>query len=1255
MTQHTRTTSWIKSFFGGEPEPESHDDAGNASDVSSLSSALDQDEEATPSSSSRSRRKARLKADKDPNILQRAAKSAQHYGASLFEHQHSEDSMPTPAVAIPGPHNGASAHPAPLTSTTHASSSPPSLNSLPSTSPIAPSSSSPRPSSRHSISFKGVGATLSTIHSRYSMRRQASQTFKEMQDKQGKQTLPEPQRPLPTTEPRRSVSVDQAFDSSPKQPLRPSLEHTLSESHITQTPPDAPSPPPTSAPPLLVMPKSLEGGQLMLKVTHKKVMQRVIRLDADRGQILWASKKGNRINLETVREVRIGASGASFRTSLNISAAHEPRWISIIYQQGAAYKALHLIALSDESLAQWRDALERLQGLRRQLFGSVTGHAAGLGLDVADLQSTKNDVWLRQHWKTADSSADERLDPDEVVRLCRRLGIESSRKDLKERFSQADWRKRGYLDFEDFQLFVRLLKRRTEVEDLFALWADTEIGTSSEQFQARSEDARAPPSACIPQPAMSLDAFRRFLAQEQQDPIAATAEAVFVKYSSKLHGLLLLDGFTSFLQSADNFIVKDAVMVLPSGSQTGASEQAANAFPSRQARATADTAEALLAAEAQAQHMSDDKKFRVAPQDMRRPLSEYFISSSHNTYLVGGQWKGDSTVEGYIRALQHGARSVELDCWDGPHGQPQITHGRTLTSRVAFLDVITAIARYAFVTSPYPLILSLEIHNDVPQQTVMAGMLRDVLGDALLTEKLPDEALHGLCSGGVVTKPAIPAGALPSPEDLRGKILVKAKNILISSSASGERASLEADADVDQEAFIFERQTSGTSTTSNAETTGSESDGFLANAKGLVRSVTRGKRGHGSGDTSTRGGEGLIGAGLLSPSGSSSSSSATSSTGVAKSDHHVKSKKVLFSPELASLLVYTIGVKHRGINKKETYAPEHMISLSERTAFKYVRDRWNREDLIKHNRSHLTRVYPSMSSIARLHASANYLPHHIWAVGCQLVALNWQTIDLGFALNQAMFNRNAGTGYVLKPTALRVKAPASAKEGGNVRCQLEIEVVSAQQLPRFRDVVRDKESTDGDVLDPFITVSLFTPESWGRQDQVQQQEAGGATGLAVVPSSSPIPSTSATSRPFRQSTHVVRGNGFNPIWNSTLRFGIQVPVPWSVPGSEDDVHKNTQGLLDLAFLRFEVCDDTSQSPPSSSSDSSADQSTPNSTQDSSSSSSSSASSSSSQVLATYTISVGALQMGYRHLPLYDGQLQQYPFSTLFVRSRLRAR
>jgi phosphatidylinositol phospholipase C, delta len=96
--------------------------------------------------------------------------------------------------------------------------------------------------------------------------------------------------------------------------------------------------------------------------------------------------------------------------------------------------------------------------------------------------------------------------------------------------------------------------------------------------------------------------------------------------------------------------------------------------------------------------------------------------------------------------------------------------------------------------------------------------------------------------------------------------------------------------------------------------------------------------------------------------------------------------KVRMSMSLVMLLVYTVGVKCRGINKKEHYAPEHMFSLSESTANKMFK-RDGMLDLIKHNRTHLVRLYPKGTRVS----STNYEPHRYWSAGIQLVALNWQT------------------------------------------------------------------------------------------------------------------------------------------------------------------------------------------------------------------------------------------------------------------------
>ena len=73
-----------------------------------------------------------------------------------------------------------------------------------------------------------------------------------------------------------------------------------------------------------------------------------------------------------------------------------------------------------------------------------------------------------------------------------------------------------------------------------------------------------------------------------------------------------------------------------------------------------------------------------------------------------------------------------------------------------------AINRYAFETSPYPVILSLETHCHIPQQQKMAEYMKTILGDKIAVP--------------LVFAPDQPK-VCPSPEDLKHKILIKGKRL----------------------------------------------------------------------------------------------------------------------------------------------------------------------------------------------------------------------------------------------------------------------------------------------------------------------------------------------------------------------------------------------------------------------------------------------------------------------------------------------
>jgi len=181
---------------------------------------------------------------------------------------------------------------------------------------------------------------------------------------------------------------------------------------------------------------------------------------------------------------------------------------------------------------------------------------------------------------------------------------------------------------------------------------------------------------------------------------------------------------------------------------------------------------------------------RFAPLDEDLPLSDYLISSSHNTYLLADQLSGSCGIVAYVNAYRQGFRCVEVDAHDGRRG-PCITHGNTLTERLSFEEFVKVTKEHAFRKSHHPLIISLENHCSPSQEAVMARCMRDVWGDENIfrssadrLEKLP--TLRELRRKYILKAKVIPGVTHPELAQLIFLMSTSAKSSSSSSSSSSE-------------------------------------------------------------------------------------------------------------------------------------------------------------------------------------------------------------------------------------------------------------------------------------------------------------------------------------------------------------------------------------------------------------------------------------------------------------------------------------
>eukprot|EP00794_Sanderia_malayensis_P017475 gene17475-19222_t len=154
--------------------------------------------------------------------------------------------------------------------------------------------------------------------------------------------------------------------------------------------------------------------------------------------------------------------------------------------------------------------------------------------------------------------------------------------------------------------------------------------------------------------------------------------------------------------------------------------------------------------------------------------------------------------------------------------------------------------------------------------------------------------------------------------------------------------------------------------------------------------------------------------------------------------------------ELSALVNYIQPVHFRGFEHAESRKKYfEMSSFSESTATNLLKE--EPINFVNYNKMQLSRVYPKGGRVG----SDNYMPQVFWNAGCQLIALNYQTLDLPMMLNLGKFEFNGRCGYLLKPDFMcrsdRTFDPfAESTVDGIIAGTVAVRIISGQCLSEKR-------------------------------------------------------------------------------------------------------------------------------------------------------------------------------------------------------------
>ncbi|OAA66317.1 phosphatidyl inositol-specific phospholipase C [Cordyceps fumosorosea ARSEF 2679] len=454
-------------------------------------------------------------------------------------------------------------------------------------------------------------------------------------------------------------------------------------------------------------------------------------------------------------------------------------------------------------------------------------------------------------------------------------------------------------------------------------------------------------------------------------------------------------------------------------------------------------------------------------EDLSWPLSAYFISSSHNTYLSGNQLYSDSTTAAYADVLRRGCRCVEIDVWDGTGSDAESSQSSSDEDAAAGKEDHSKPDRLARLKASLP--------DSVVSRLSKTGALRRKL-ERTASHRLvdADQSLTSVrAASSHLSSPSSSSSLAHEPRVLHGYTLTKEVPFRDVCAAIRQHAfdvtdlplivSLEVHCGPEQQAVMVDIMREAWGDVAVVAPPQNKTPAVLPSLADL-----RGKI--------------LVKVKYAPPN--SSHSGEEQDLGTTRADSDIPNKAAKKKPSkiiraLSDLGIYTRAVSFKSWGQPEATMPAHIFSLSEG---KFAAHHHAAEDggaaLFAHNRDYMLRAYPSGLRVG----SSNLNPAPFWAAGAQIVALNWQQTDEGMMLNEGMF---AGTkGYILKPPGYRPSLPSKTLANDIIRKTLSLSVtfLAAQHIPL------PSGDTSDDGFHPYVKMELHVDGN-PRHDLAHRQPA----------------------------------------------------------------------------------------------------------------------------------------------------------------------